>query len=188
MALLGLRRASLFGCAAILAAGLLLSPAPASAQTAVEYAVKANYLYKFGPFVQWPPRAFPSPAAAFDVCVVGADPFGGALDEAVRGQTVNGRPVRIRRMGAISADDGCNVAYIGRSGAQSASEALRTLRGEPVLTVTDERAGVDGGVVHFVVRGGRVRFELDVAAARANGLAISSKLLALAIAVRRGGS
>jgi hypothetical protein len=167
-------------------AALLLLPAAAQAQGGVEYAVKANYLYKFGPFVAWPPRAFATPASPFVVCVVGADPFGAALDEAVRGQTVNGRAVRVRRLAAVSAGDGCQVAYIGRSSAQSAGEALRLLQGAPVLTVTDERSGIDGGVVHFVLRDGRVRFTLDLAAARAAGLALSSKLITLAVAVVGG--
>jgi hypothetical protein len=50
-----------------------------------------------------------------------------------------------------------------------------------LLTVTDARNGVAGGMVHFVLRDGRVRFALDPRAARANGLTFSSKLQALAI-------
>lgn len=169
-----------------LAAVLLQAPI-ASAATSLEYAVKANYLYKFGPFVDWPPRAFASPASPFIVCVVGEDPFNGALDEAVRGQTVNSHPVKIRRLQAVSSPDGCNVAYIGRGGAQGPAEALRALRGAPVLTVTDQSTGVDGGVIHFVLKDGRVRFALNMAAARDNGLAISSKLITLAVAVEGSG-
>ncbi len=172
--------------AALLAAAAGLPAGQAGAQGAVEYAVKANYLYKFGPFVGWPPRAFHSPAAPFVVCVVGSDPFGPTLDEAVRGQTVEGRAVRVRRLAAVSADDGCNVAYIGRSQAQSPAEAMRQLRDAPVLTVTDQSAGVDGGIVHFVVREGRVRFTLSLSAARASGLVLSSKLITLAVAVEGG--
>jgi hypothetical protein len=172
---------ALAGGAAAFAAG------PARAQEpSLEYAVKANYLYKLGPFVEWPPGAFAGPASPFNVCVLGADPFGQVLEDAVRGQTVNGRPVAIRRLQVISGVPACHVLYLGRSQAQSPAEALKALRGAPVLTVTDERQGFSGGVVHFVLRQGRVRFMLDVGAARANGLAISSKLLGLAISMRRG--
>ncbi len=63
--------------------------------------------------------------------------------------------------------------------------ALRALDGKPVLTVTDaEDADSSGSIVQFVIRGGHVRFEIDNAAAQRNHLAISSKLLGLALAVR----
>lgn len=167
----------------------LLAPLAARAQgPSLEYAVKAAYLYKFGPFVEWPPQAFASAASPFNVCVLGQDPFGAALDDAVRGQTVGGRPIAVRRMQTVSKAPPCQVLYLGRSRQQTASEILELLRGVPVLTVTDERAGSAGGVVHFVLRQGRVRFGVDARRAQANGLAISSKLLALAIPIDRGGT
>lgn len=163
------------------------SNAAAGAQTAIEYAVKANYLYKFGPFVEWPPRAFSGGASPFTVCVVGEDPFGSALDDAIRGQTVNGHPVVAKRLATISAESGCHVAYLGRTRTQSPAEILRLLQGTPTLTVTDERQGGGGGILHFVVQSGRVRFALDGAAAQASGLVISSKLQELAVARAKAG-
>jgi hypothetical protein len=168
------------------AACAALPPAPSQAQS-LEAAVKANYLYKFGPFVEWPPRAFASPASPFEVCVLGRDPFGSALDQAVQGQTVEGRAIRVRRLAAVSAANGCQVVYIGASSDQTASEMVRALRGAPVLTVSDKGAASEA-IVQFVVRDGRVRFALNLTAARANGLVISSKLQRLAIAINgRGG-
>jgi hypothetical protein len=55
-----------------------------------------------------------------------------------------------------------------------------------VLTVTD--ASTDGrvrGMIHFVVVDNRVRFHIDQVRASESGLAISSRLLALALSVRR---
>jgi hypothetical protein len=146
----------------------------------LEYAVKAAYLYKFGPFVDWPAGAFPSPTSPFTICVSGEDPFGGALEEAVRGQSVVGRRVAVRRLAVVSGDPGCQVLYVGRW-------RLRILRGLPILTVTDSAQGGAGGIVQFVLKDGRVRFGLDVEQARAYGLGLSSKLLALAVSVRRSG-
>lgn len=164
-----------------------LAPGANAQSTSVEYAVKANYLYKFAPFVEWPPRAFATSSSDFDVCVIGADPFGAVLDEAVRGQSVDGRALRVRRLGSVSAADGCHVVYISASLARP-EETLRALRGSPVLTVAEDRSGLHGAIVRFQLRDGRVRFALDLAAAQANGLVISSKLQALALSTAgRGG-
>jgi hypothetical protein len=161
------------------------TPSPAFAAAALEYAVKANYLYKFAPFVEWPPRVFPTPTAPLSICVVGQDPFGSALDDAVRGQNFNARPITVRRMASVAPDSACNILFVGRGSGQSPGDALKAVAGQPVLTVTDGGRGGEGGVVQFVMEDGHVRFDIDEAAARASGLVISSKLLSLAISHRR---
>jgi len=158
-----------------------IAPSQAAASAdALEYAVKANYLYKFAPFVEWPSGAFVSATSPFSVCLLGADPFGHTLDEVVRGQRVDGRPVVVRRVRVAGAAGDCHVLYLGRQRPQSADESLKAVRGAPVLTVTDDGQGVHGGIVHFVLVNGRVRFNLDAEHAQASGLVLSSKLRALA--------
>jgi len=152
----------------------------------LEWAVKASFLYKFAPFVEWPASAFPAASSPFNICVFGADPFGGLLDQAAHGQTVAGHPVAVRRIESVQGRSDCQVVFVSRSRQQPPAEVLRALRGLPVLTVTDAREGVDGGIIHFVVQDGRVRFTIDNALARAGGLVLSSKLLALATTPQRG--
>lgn len=172
--------------AALGAAVALLVVGPAAAAS-LEYAVKANYLYKFAPFVEWPPRLFAQPSTPLTVCVLGEDPFGGALDEAVRGQTFNGRPIVVRRIAVIQPGPQCHVLFISRPTGQSVADALKVVADEPVLTVTDSRVG-DAGIIHFVMDDGHVRFDINEAAAQASGLSISSKLLSLALSRRKSGA
>ena len=59
------------------------------------------------------------------------------------------------------------------------------MRGSDVLTVTDGQADSgDVGIINFVVRDSRVRFDIDDAAAASAGLTISSRLLNLALHVK----
>jgi hypothetical protein len=167
--------------AAVLVAFAL--PAPAKAQgPSIEYAVKAAYLSKFAPFVEWPPAAFASASSPFEICILGQDPFGSSLDQAISGQRVGGRPVTVRRLARADAVTGCHILYLGSSRDQTAAGALRAVRGSPVLTVSD--AGRDGAIIRFVVKDNRVRFDIDTTAATANNVTISSKLLSLAASVR----
>jgi hypothetical protein len=165
----------------IIAAGL--SSAAAAADVPLEYAVKASYLYKFAPFVQLPANAFGGPNEPFTICLVGQDPFGRMLDDAVRGQRVGGRPIAIRRIDAIKAGVTCQILFAGS--AEGAEDILRAVARQPVLTVTDRSRGVVGGMIQFVMVGGRVRFVIDQGAAQASGIEISSKLLGLAVSVAR---
>ena len=164
-------------------AALVLSSLAVSAraQESLETAVKAAYLYKFAPFVQWPVEAR-GPGTPFTVCVVGADPFGPVLDRAVVGQKVGDRPIVIRRLSLAAHDSPCEIAFLGGSHAQSVRDELVALHGAPVLTVTD--AAASPGVVDFALTQGRVRFRIDDQTAAEDGLTISSKLLSLAVSVR----
>ncbi|HET6969756.1 MAG TPA: YfiR family protein [Phenylobacterium sp.] len=173
---------------AALAVALTAMPLPSRAQDrSLEYAVKAAYLYKFAPFVEWPPRAFTSPAAPLQLCVLGADPFGSSLELAVNGQRVGGRPVAVRRLQRVDVASGCHILFVGDSRAQSALDAIKAVRGSPTLTVADGGSDI-GAIIRFVVRDNRVRFDIDTAAAAANGVTISSKLLSLAMSLRGSGA
>jgi hypothetical protein len=168
-------------------AGVALACAHAGAALAQfqEYQVKAAYLYKFAPFIDWPANAFASPTSPLVLCVAGEDPFGPVLDRAVAGQKLGARTLEVRRLGRADKAAGCHILYLSGSKAQTIGDGLASLRGAPVLTVTDEARNADErGMIHFVVRGRNVRFQIDEGAAQRNGLNISSKLLSLAVSVK----
>lgn len=179
------------GCAALLACALGAAPARAAqpppaapSSVSLEYAVKATYLYKLAPFVTWPPGEFPAANSPFTICVVGDDPFGGYLETAVAGRGIGGHPFSVRRLDVLAPESRCEIAFLGRLPGQRLARALAAVDGKPVLTVVDSGAPARRGIVQFVIRRGRVGFEIDVGAAARNHLAISSKLLSLALAVR----
>jgi hypothetical protein len=144
-------------------------------------AVKAAYLAKFPFYVEWPSSAFATPSSPIVLCVVGEDPFGSMLDEAVTGQQVQGRAVTVRRLKNAARDTGCHMVY---AGSDARAEALRASTN--ALVVTDSPAGA--GAINFVIKDNRVRFTVDDDAAAQSGLAISSKLLSVALAVKSRGA
>jgi hypothetical protein len=173
--------------AGMLLASTLLTSGPAIGQPS-ETAVKAAFLPRFARYVTWPPPARPRAAEAFQVCVIGVDPFGRALDQAAGGQGVDGHPVSIRRLQSASGAAGCHVAFVQGANGLATGQLLAALSRLPVLTVTDARSGAQRGMIHFSVVSGRVRFFINDAEAAERGLSISSRLLALAVGVqqRRG--
>jgi len=145
-----------------------------------EHQVKAAFLYNFANFVQWPDGAFASASAPLRVCVIGADPVGAALDDAFRGQQVQGRSVDIARGASLGVLGRCHILYLSQSETGRWPDLLRELAAAPTLTVGDGSLVRKGGMVGFVVEAKRVRFEINRGAAEQAGLRISSKLLALA--------
>jgi hypothetical protein len=187
---MALRRATTvyrIACLAAAALALAWAPSPSAAQPS-EAAVKAAFLTKFPSYLAWPPPARPAGGAPYTICILGNDPFGGMADGAVRGQQIDGHPLQLRRMTSAAGAERCHIAFVQGSGAQATAAMLTALSGRPVLTVTDARGGGAQGMIHFVLHQGRVRFHVDEAAANRSGLLINSRLLGVALSVKRGRS
>jgi hypothetical protein len=146
----------------------------AAQDVALEYRVKAAYLYNFVRFVEWPAAAEQGPLT---ICVVRPSPFGAVLADTVQGERVNGRTIVPRLVDTADAD--CHVVFVPAGSAPGPS--LRAVQDTPALTVGESPDFIrQGGIVNFVREGTNVRFEIDDAAARRAGLRISSRLLRLA--------
>ena len=166
-------------------ASLALIPASAAQTPSLEYAIKATFLYKFVPFVEWPAGAFETPQSPVVICVLGNDPVAALIDSAIADQRVEQRALTVRHLDAVRRDSGCHLLYVAASNAESAEQAIASVRGTPVLTVTDSaRVAGPAGIITFEIVENRVGFDIDDAAAAQNGLTISSKLLSLARRVR----
>lgn len=159
--------------------GLGAGPAAADApRLAREYDLKAAFLFNFSRFVDWPPAAVGAPGTPFVIGVLGDDPFGGSLDEVVAGDSVGTHPIHVQRLTSAAEATSCHILFVSRSEAERAGRVLETLGSHPVLTVSDlDHFALRGGVIGFTVAGGRLKLEINLRAARASGLVISSKLL-----------
>jgi hypothetical protein len=149
-----------------------------------EFEVKSAYLVTFGRFIQWPARP-EHDGAGFDICVLGADPFGATLDATIAGGTVRGRKVSARRLSSATAAMACDVLFISVSEEPRLRAILDELQRWAVLTVSDIAQFAErGGMIQFVTVGKRVRFEINLSPARQAGLSLGSELLRVASAVR----
>jgi hypothetical protein len=149
-----------------------------AAELSREFHVKAVFLYNFAQFVEWPPDAFETPQSPLIIGILGSDPFGQTLDEMVRGETVNGRPLVVQRYRRIGEMERCHILFVSGSEGSRIEQIAHTLNGRSVLTVCDwEGFGRGGAIVRFVMERNRVRLRINLEAAKAAGLNISSKLL-----------
>jgi hypothetical protein len=165
--------------------GLLLA-ASGSGQTAEEYRVKAAFLLNFAKFVEWPPQAFKNAADPITICVAGKDPFGGALDQAVNGKTVQGRPFLVRQLVDLQQIGTCQIVFVGSSERKRLASIFHEIKTSGVLTVGEcDNFTAEGGIVNFRIAEGTVRIQINVDAAAQQELRISSKLLSLAEIVRK---
>jgi hypothetical protein len=158
--------------------GLAQSGSPAKFS---EYEVKAAFLLNFLQFVEWPTAVITNGSAPLVIGVLGDYPFGTALDETIKGETVLGRPLTIKRFRQGAEAKGCQLVYVCRSEKGRLKEQLQSLRGGGALTVSDiDQFCQFGGMIGLVNEGGRIRFEINQVAAEQGNVKLSSKLLRLA--------
>jgi hypothetical protein len=165
--------------AALLAGFWLALPALSFAQSyAGEQQIKAVFLLNFSQFVAWPAEAFPTPDSPLVLGILGRDPFGRALDEAVTGERSGSHPLEVRRYRTPAEIQGCHILFISDSETPRLKQILPALQNRSILTVSNARDFAHyGGMIRFLTENNRIRLRINLAAARAAGLTLSSKLL-----------
>jgi uncharacterized protein DUF4154 len=155
-------------------------------QRADEYRVKAAMLFNFTRFIEWPPEVFSSPATPLTVCVLGVDPFGGILEDALKGHSAGGRSIQIKRIGDVEA--GCHVVFISGSERKRFSVLADRLRTTGALTISEEEGfGTVGGMIELFTDGESVKFNIYTGALEQSRLRASARLIALAANQKHGG-
>jgi hypothetical protein len=168
----------------ILVALAALSGSPlALAQTKPpsEYEVKAAFLFNFAKFIDWPPGTFESQRSSFAICILGKDPFGRSIDDALQGKSISDHSVSILRVKDAAEGQHCQIMFVATSEPRGIAEILDRLQGANVLLVGEsEGFAASGGTIQFTLEDNHVRFLINTDAAGRAGLKVSSKLLALA--------
>jgi len=153
-----------------------------SAQTQItrEYQVKAVFLFNFAQFVEWPPSTF-NETNAIVIGVLGEDPFGPYLDEAVQGEEVNGHPIIVQRYRHIEDVKACHILFISTAESRQLKQVFSSLKSRNILTVSDaDNFTKQGGMIRFFTEDRKTRIRINLSAAKDADLTISSKLLRLA--------
>jgi hypothetical protein len=176
-------RLVLVGVGALLALG----PVPVSeadSTIAREYKVKAAFVYNFAKFVEWPAQKLGADNAPLVVGVLGPNPFGDELENALKGRQINGRPLVVRQFENIETARAAHLLFVTLN---DESKLRKAFKEYGVLTVGQSEAFArSGGIITFTFENDKLRFEINIGAAEQAGLKISAQLQKLATTVRKG--
>ena len=154
-----------------------------STEISSEAQLKAAYLYNFAKFIHWPEDAFADKQSPLVIGVLGKNPFQDELAPLAM-RTVRNRLIIIQPFKDINEIELCHLLYINPPVVGTLQAVLKALRSTATLTVGDSSSFANlGGIIQFVTRRGRLRFIINLEAARANNIKIDSQLLSLAVEV-----
>ncbi len=171
-------------CCIFLAAAAAWPESKLQAQEAVydEHRVKAAFIYHFSTFVVWPDATQTN--RGFVIAVLGDDDVARELEVYLPGHSLQGRPMRARRISSVEDLGDDDILFIGSRRARDLANYLDAVANRPVLIVTDTPGAlVKGSMINFNIVDDRVRFEIALRAAERAGLTLSSRLLSAAMFV-----
>ena len=183
----GSRRRAWLGAMAC-ALTVLLAPASLPADNsaaALEYKVKAGYLFNFAKFVEWPANAFASTNSPFVIGVLDAGEAAPVLRSLLGGKTINGRLVEVRSVFAESIGKDLHLLLVTRVAGKTPEQLSELAGTAPLLIVGETDAFAEhGGMVGFVREEDAIRLTLNLERTTKAGLKVSAKLSSVARLVK----
>jgi hypothetical protein len=178
---------TVFLCLAALALSFAPEKVHAQSDVSKEYQIKAAFVFHFTQFVEWPAASFTNADVPFCIGVLGENPFGGALDDTVKGETVANHKIVVQYSRRVADLKNCQIVFVCQSEKTRLPRILGELDGKNLLTVGEcDGFAQRGGVMNLYLEDGKVHFEINPDAAGRKELKISSQLFRLGKIVRTG--
>jgi len=141
-------------------------------------------VFKLLMFVDWPQNPQADAPEAFRFCVLddgGRSPMMAELD----GKRLRNRTLTLLRITRDAASlRQCHAIFIDAGNQRHLAGVAAGTRPAPVLIIAEGNLAIqEGAIIALSTAGGRIVFDVNLAAARAANLAISSKLLRVARSV-----
>jgi hypothetical protein len=161
--------------------------------SAKEYQIKAAYLYNFVKFVEWPGARSLSVTHTANICIMGDDPFGSAMDIFRQASSAQ-LALNVRRNVTFRDIPDCNILFVSNSEADAVSAIIAHTKGYPVLTVSEIPGFADkGGIIEMVrvekniglFSKDKINLRINIKAADSEGLRIDAQLLEIAAEVMK---
>jgi len=146
--------------------------------------VKAAFLYNFLNFVEWPERHSTVSNALITLCILGNDPFGNVMN-GFKDRQAAGKKVVVTQLRSTSGISDCQAVFISGSEKGDVESIAKLANRLNILTIGDtERFAQKGVIINMFLEDNKVRFEINIDAAKHAGLRIDARLLNLATIVR----
>jgi len=155
-----------------------MSLGPAIAQN---YKMHSVFIYSFTRYVQWP-DAYNQ--GDFEIMVLGDSPIFDELKAMAQAKKVGDRPIKITKIKEASEIRKCNILFLSTTKSAEIAEVMEKVNTQSILVVTEEPGlAQKGSDINFIVKDGKLAFELNQASVNKQGLKVSIELTRLAILI-----
>jgi len=121
-----------------------------------EHQVEAVFLFNFTQFIEWPSNAFSEPQTPLIIGVLGKNPFGNYLNEAVLNEKADNHPLIVQYYNTAEEISSCHILFINLNETKT-KEVIGNLKGKSTLTVSNAGSFLkQGGMIRFFTRNDKI--------------------------------
>ncbi len=143
-----------------------------------EYQIKAAFIYNFAKFVEWPQTVFENESDSIIICIAPNNEPDSDVFFSLNNKTVGGKKIKVRICDDIKDIGDCQILFLDSTDPRFIQEVLRTVKDRSVLTVGHIRGFTqEGPVINFFIKEGKLRFEVNLDAAKRSGIKLGSQIL-----------
>lgn len=148
---------------------------------AQNYQLHAVFINNFIKHVKWPEN---QNTGEFKIAVLGNSPILEHLVKLAEVRKINGRNIVIEEFSSLEQVKNVHMLYIPESHADILDRALvNQVKSSTMIITEKEGLGQKGSNINFIIRNGRLAFEMNLAAMEKSNLKVASELARLAIEI-----
>lgn len=160
---------------------LLLSPWSLNAANS-ENEIKAAVLGKLNHFIK---QKSPIDNKQFIIAVFKDEKFATLLKEQYKNKQINHKNVLVKDVQTIEEIKNPNILYIGKTSQELQYQLIQYSQNHALLSISEESGfGQRGGIIQLYFSSLKIRFKINLIAAKKSNLKISSSLLSISTIVK----
>ncbi len=145
------------------------------------YKLHSVYMYSFTRYILWP-EAYNQ--GDFEILVLGDSPILEELKSMAQAKKVGDRAIKVSKISNPSDIRKCSMLFVPASKSGKIADVLAKVGSQSILVITEEVGlGAKGSNINFIVKDGKLVFELNQEAINKQSLKVSSELSRLAILI-----
>jgi len=148
---------------------------------AQSYKLHSVYIYGFTRYVIWPEDYN---QGDFEILVLGDSPLMEELKLLAQAKKVGDRTIKITKISSAAEIRKCNILFLPASHSAELGDVVSKINNQSILIITEEPGlGMKGSHINFIMKDGKLAFELNQAASNKHNLKISNALMGMAILI-----
>lgn len=145
------------------------------------YNLHTVFIYSFTRYVIWPEEYN---QGEFEILVLGDTPMFETLQDMAQRKKVGDRAIKVTKITSPSEIRKCNILFVPAAKSAALSDVIAKVSTQPILIITEEPGlGSKGSDINFIMKEGKLAFELNQTAVSRQNLKIANELSRLAILI-----
>jgi hypothetical protein len=148
---------------------------------AQNYKLHTVFIFSFTRYVIWPET---HNSGDFEIVVLGDSPIVQALQDMAQTKKVGDRTIKVTKISSPSEIKKCNILFVTSGKSTQIADVVSKVSNQPTLIITEDAGmGSKGSDINFIMKEGKLAFELNQSAVSRQNLKIANELSRLAILI-----